>query len=73
MKKILKIWNRAAEWLCGFGSDKWVHFVVGAIISFAIAWILMATTEGATELETAFCVWRADCRDGQRGGGHILQ
>ena len=55
MKKILKIWNKAAEWLCGFGSDKWVHFVVGAIISFAIAWILMATTEGATELETAFC------------------
>ena len=34
MKKLLKIWNNAAEWLCGFGSDKWVHLVVGAIISF---------------------------------------
>lgn len=55
MKKLLKIWNKAAEWLCGFGSDKWVHFVVGAIISFAVAWILMATTEGATELGSAFC------------------
>ena len=55
MKKLLKIWNDAAEWLCGFESDKWVHFVVGAIISFATAWILMATTAGATELGTAFC------------------
>ena len=55
MKKILKIWNEAAEWLCGFGSDKWVHFIVGAIISFLVAWIFMATTAGATELGTAFC------------------
>ena len=55
MKKLLKIWNKAAEWLCGFGSDKWVHFFVGVIISFATAWILMATTAGATELGTAFC------------------
>lgn len=55
MKKLLKIWNKAAEWLCGFGGDKWVHFVVGAIISFATAWILMATTEGATALSSAFC------------------
>ena len=55
MKKLLKIWNKAAEWLCGFGSDKWVHLVVGAIISFATAWILMATTAGATELGSAFC------------------
>jgi len=55
MKKLLKIWNEAAEWLCGFGSDKWVHFIVGAIISFATAWILMATTAGATALGTAFC------------------
>lgn len=55
MKKLLKIWNDAAEWLCGFSSDKWVHFVVGAIISFATAWILMATTAGATALGTAFC------------------
>ena len=55
MKKLLEIWNKAAEWLCGFGSDKWVHFVAGAIISFAVAWILMATTEGATELGSAFC------------------
>ena len=55
MKKLLKIWNETAEWLCSFGSDKWVHFVVGAIISFATAWILMATTAGATALGTAFC------------------
>ena len=55
MKKLLKIWNEAAEWLCGFGSDKWVHFVVGAIISFATAWIFMATTAGATEIGSAFC------------------
>ena len=55
MKKLLKIWNGAAEWLCGFGSDKWVHLVVGAIISFVTAWILMATTAGATALGTAFC------------------
>ena len=55
MKKILKIWNEAAEWLCGFGSDKWVHFIVGAIISFLVAWIFMATTAGATALGSAFC------------------
>ena len=55
MKKLLKIWNKAAEWLCSFGSDKWVHLVVGAIISVATAWILMATTAGATDLGTAFC------------------
>lgn len=55
MKKLLKIWNDAAEWLCGFGSDKWVHFFVGVIISFATAWILMATTAGATALGSAFC------------------
>ena len=55
MNKLLKIWNGAAEWLCGFGSDKWVHLVVGAIISFVTAWILMATTAGATALGTAFC------------------
>lgn len=55
MKKLLKIWDKAAEWLCSFGSDKWAHFVVGAIISFLVAWILMATTEGATELGAAFC------------------
>lgn len=55
MKKLLKIYNRAAEWLCGFGSDKWVHLVVGAIISFFVAWILMATTAGATALGSAFC------------------
>lgn len=55
MKKLLKIWNKAAEWLCGFGSDKWVHFVVGTIISFTVACILMLTTDGATELGSAFC------------------
>jgi len=55
MKKLLKIWNEAAEWLCSFGSDKWVHLVVGAIISFLVAWILMATTAGATALGSAFC------------------
>ena len=55
MKKLLKIWDKAAEWLCGFGSDKWVHLVVGAIISFVVAWILMATTAGATALGSAFC------------------
>ena len=54
MKKLLKIWDKAAEWLCGFGSDKWVHFVVATIISFLVAWILMATTAGATELGSAF-------------------
>lgn len=55
MKKLLKIWNKAAEWLCGFGGDKWVHFVVGTIISFALAWVMMLTTAGATELGSAFC------------------
>lgn len=55
MKKIIDLYKKAAEWLCGFGSDKWVHFVVGTVISFAVALVLMLTTEGATELGSAFC------------------
>ena len=55
MKKILSVYDKVAEWLCSFGSDKWVHLVVGAIISFLVAWILMATTDGATALGSAFC------------------
>ena len=54
MKKILSVYDKVAEWLCSFGSDKYVHLVVGAIISFLVAWIFMATTAGATALGAAF-------------------
>ena len=47
MKKIVDIYDKVAEWLGSFGSDKWLHFVAGVIASFVFVKILMLTTTDA--------------------------
>lgn len=37
MEKIVKIYDKIAEWLCSFGSDKWLHFIIGLLISYLMA------------------------------------
>lgn len=46
MKKLLKIWDKTAEWLCKFDGDKYVHFVVGLVTAFVFAWLMSVTTVG---------------------------
>lgn len=55
MKKILSVYDRVAEWLCSFGSDKYVHLLFGLLISFAVSWVFMLTTMGATKSVCAVC------------------
>lgn len=55
MKKILSVYDRVAEWLCSFGSDKYVHLLFGLVISFAMSWAFMLTTMGATKPVCAVC------------------
>lgn len=37
MKKLEQLYNRVATWLCAIGSDKYVHFIVGAILAALMA------------------------------------
>lgn len=53
MKKIVEIYDKVAEWLGSFGSDKWLHFGVGMVASFVFAKILMLTTADARMLACA--------------------
>ena len=50
MKKVFEIYDKVAEWLCSFDSDKYVHLLFGLLISFAVSWAFMLTTMGATKL-----------------------
>ena len=54
MKKITEIWDKIANWLGSFGSDKWLHFVAGVVASFVFAKILMLTTADARMTACAF-------------------
>lgn len=36
LRKVLNAYGKAAGWLCGFGSDKWLHFIVGLVIAFVV-------------------------------------
>ena len=49
MKKVFEIYDKVAEWLCSFDSDKYVHLLFGLLISFAVSWAFMLTTMGATK------------------------
>ena len=51
MKKVLRIYDRFAEWLCHFGSDKYVHLLCGLFICFFLS-MLFAPIGG-------FSVWVA--------------
>lgn len=55
MKKIFSVYDRVAEWLCSFDSDKYVHLLFGLVISFAVSWAFMLTTIGATKPVCAVC------------------
>lgn len=55
MKKILSAYDRVAEWLCSFGSDKYVHLLFGLVFSFPVSWAFMLTTMGATKPVCAVC------------------
>lgn len=55
MKKIFSVYDRVAEWLCSFDSDKYVHLLFGLVISFAVSWAFMLTTMGATKPVCAVC------------------
>ena len=37
MKKLIKIYDGVAEWLCRFGTDKYVHFVIVGFICWLVA------------------------------------
>lgn len=54
MKKIFRIYDKAAEWLCNFGSDKYVHLLVGLVFAFLFALLMKATTPGCYESAYAF-------------------
>lgn len=55
MKKVFSVYDNVAEWLCSFGSDKYVHLLFGLLISFAVAWVFILTTAGATKPVCAVC------------------
>nr|DAZ47688.1 MAG TPA: putative periplasmic lipoprotein [Caudoviricetes sp.] len=55
MKKVFEIYDKFAQWLCSFGSGKYVHLLFGLLISFAVAWVFVLTTAGATKPACAVC------------------
>ncbi len=55
MKKVFEIYDKVAEWLCSFTSDKYVHLLFGLLISFAVAWVFVLATAGATKPVCAVC------------------
>lgn len=57
MKRINKIYDGVAQWLCSFESNKWVHLVVGLLIGFLGSLLFAVTTKNGTEVAYAFCGW----------------
>lgn len=55
MKKVFSVYNKVAEWLCSFSSDKYVHLLIGLLISFAVSWVFILTTIGASKPVCAVC------------------
>ena len=55
MKKVFEIYDKVAQWLCNFGSDKYVHLLFGLLVSFAVAWVFILTTAGAIKPVCAVC------------------
>lgn len=41
MKKILRVYDRLAAWLCKWGSDKYVHLLAGLLISYLWLCVLL--------------------------------
>lgn len=55
MKKLIEIYDKFANYVCKFSGDKYVHLIVGLLVSFAVAWVFALTTAGGTKLNCAFC------------------
>lgn len=55
MKKVFSVYDTVAEWLCSFDSDKYVHLLFGLLISFAVSWVFILSTMGATKPVCAVC------------------
>ena len=61
-KKLIKIYDGVAEWLCRFGTDKYVHFVVVGFICWLVAffdclvWNRPAAVASAVGVIAAFIV-----------------
>lgn len=55
MTKIFKFYDKIAEWLCDFTSDKYVHLLAGLLISFFVSWLVTLTTPNALSVECARC------------------
>lgn len=55
MKKVFSVYDKVAEWLCSFSSDKYVHLLAGLLVSFTAAWVFILTTTGATKPVCAVC------------------
>ena len=56
MKKILKVWDNFADWVCKFSGDKYVQLIAGLIIAFVFAWLMAVTTKGFPAINFAVCV-----------------
>lgn len=52
-----RIYERAAEWLCGIGSDKYVHLLTCLLITFAAAVLVRAVfhEDGCVSAGTGAC------------------
>lgn len=55
MEKVFEIYDKVAEWLCSFTSDKYVHLVVGLLIGFFVSFIFSVTTKNGVPLSYVFC------------------
>ena len=55
MKKVFSVYDKVAQWLCSFTSDKYVHLLFGLLASLAVAWVFILTTTGATKPVCAVC------------------
>lgn len=55
MKKVFSVYDKVAQWLCSFTSDKYVHLFVGLLIGFFASLIFAATTKNGTSLSYAAC------------------
>lgn len=54
MKKVLRIYDRFAGWLCHFGSDKYVHLLCGLLICFSLSMLFAYIIHAG-----GFCEWIA--------------
>ena len=55
MKKFIEFYDKLAEKLCNFGSDKYLHLLFGLLIGIFASLIFAVTTKGCMEISYATC------------------